>query len=165
MSRIDTIEDEIKEAMRSRDEERRDALRLIVNALKNSEKELQRPLSEDEELQVLQRERKKRVEAAEAFRNGGRAEQAEAEERRDRRGGRDEHGRSRSCDGRRDAADRGSCRRLRRQPDRPREARLEPAASAVPHYEPSMTLRIRLRSTVSRCARSATARSMRSSTG
>ena len=81
MSRIDTIEDEIKEAMRSRDEARRDALRLIVNALKNSEKELQRPLSEDEELQVMQRERKKRVEAAEAFRTGGREEQAEAEER------------------------------------------------------------------------------------
>ena len=81
MSRIETIEDGIKEAMLARDGERRDALRLIVNALKNSEKELQRPLSEDEELQVLQRERKRRVEAAEAFRNGGREEQAEAEER------------------------------------------------------------------------------------
>ena len=81
MSRIETIEDEIKEAMRSRDAERRDALRLIVNALKNSEKDLQRPLSEDEELQVLQRERKRRVEAAEAFRAGGREEQADAEER------------------------------------------------------------------------------------
>ncbi len=81
MTRIKTIEDGIKEAMLARDGERRDALRLIVNALKNSEKELQRPLSEDEELQVLQRERKRRVEAAEAFRNGGREEQAEAEER------------------------------------------------------------------------------------
>ena len=81
MSRIATIEDEIKEAMRARDGERRDALRLILNSLRNSEKELQRPLSDDEELQVLQRERKKRVEAAEAFRNGGREEQAEAEER------------------------------------------------------------------------------------
>jgi uncharacterized protein YqeY len=81
VSRIETIEDEIKEAMRSRDAERRDALRLIVNAQKNSEKELQRPLSEDEELQVLQRERKRRVEAAEAFRAGGRDEQADAEER------------------------------------------------------------------------------------
>jgi len=75
------MEDEIKEAMKARDAERRDALRLIVNALKNSEKELQRPLSEDEELQVLQRERKKRVEAAEAFRAGGREVQAESEER------------------------------------------------------------------------------------
>jgi len=80
VSRIETIEDEIKEAMRSRDAERRDALRLIVNALKSSEKELQRPLSEDEELQVFQRERKRRVEAAEAFRSGGREERAEDEE-------------------------------------------------------------------------------------
>jgi uncharacterized protein YqeY len=75
------MEDEIKEAMKARDAERRDALRLIVNALKNSEKDLQRPLSEDEELQVLQRERKRRVEAAEAFRAGGREAQAESEER------------------------------------------------------------------------------------
>jgi uncharacterized protein len=81
VSRIETIEDEIKEAMKARDAERRDALRLIVNALKNSEKELQRPLSDDEELQVLQRERKRRVEAADAFRAGGREEQAAAEER------------------------------------------------------------------------------------
>ena len=80
MSLITTIEDEIKEAMKAHDAERRDALRLIVNALKGTEKELQRPLSDDEELQVLQRERKKRVEAAEAFRTGGREEQATAEE-------------------------------------------------------------------------------------
>jgi uncharacterized protein YqeY len=64
MSRIETIEAEVKEAMRARDAERRDALRLIVNALKGSQKELQRPLSDDEELLVLQRERKRRVEAA-----------------------------------------------------------------------------------------------------
>ena len=81
MSLIEEIEDELKDAMRERDAERRDALRLILNSLKNSQKELQRPLSEEEELQVLQRERKKRVEAAEAFRSGGREEQAEAEER------------------------------------------------------------------------------------
>jgi uncharacterized protein len=81
VSLITTIEDEIKEAMLARDAERRDALRLIVNALKGTEKELQRPLSDDEELQVLQRERKKRVEAAEAFRTGGREEQAAAEDR------------------------------------------------------------------------------------
>jgi uncharacterized protein len=81
MTRISEIENEIKDAMRARDAERRDALRLIVNALKNSEKELQRPLSDDEELQVLQRERKRRLEAAEAFRSGGRDAQAEAEER------------------------------------------------------------------------------------
>ncbi|HXY80589.1 MAG TPA: GatB/YqeY domain-containing protein [Gaiellaceae bacterium] len=81
MSRIETIADELKEAMKARDAERRDALRLILNALKSSEKELQRPLSEDEELQVLRRERKRRLEAAEAFRSGGREEQAQSEER------------------------------------------------------------------------------------
>jgi len=81
MSRIETIEAQVREAMKARDAERRDALRLLVNALKNSEKELQRPLSEDEELQVLQRERKRRIEAAEAFRTGGAPDRAEAEER------------------------------------------------------------------------------------
>ena len=81
MSRIETIEDELKVAMKARDAERRDALRLILNALKSSEKELMRPLSEDEELQVLRRERKRRLEAADAFRSGGREAQAESEER------------------------------------------------------------------------------------
>ena len=81
MTLIGEIEDELKDAMRARDGDRRDALRLILNSLKNSEKDLQRPLTEEEELQVLQRERKKRVEAAEAFRAGGRDAQAEAEER------------------------------------------------------------------------------------
>lgn len=81
MSRIETIEEHLRDAMKARAAERRDALRLILNALKNSEKDLQRPLSEEEELQVLQRERKRRVEAAEAFRSGGREQQAESEER------------------------------------------------------------------------------------
>jgi hypothetical protein len=80
VTRIEDIEGELREAMKARDADRRDALRLILNALKSSEKELQRPLSEDEELQVLQRERKRRVEAAEAFRAGGREEQADGED-------------------------------------------------------------------------------------
>ena len=66
--------------MLARDGGRRDALRLILSSLKSAEKELQRPLHDDEELQVLQRERKRRLEAAEAFRAAGRTEQAEAEE-------------------------------------------------------------------------------------
>jgi uncharacterized protein YqeY len=77
---ITELEQEVQDAMRSGDAERRDALRLILSSLKSAEKELLRPLSEDEELQVLQRERKKRIEAAEAFRSGGREEQAEKEE-------------------------------------------------------------------------------------
>jgi uncharacterized protein YqeY len=81
MSLIARIESELKEAMRARDRERTDALRLTLASLRSAEKELARPLKEDEELQVLQRERKRRTEAAEAFREGGRAEQADKEER------------------------------------------------------------------------------------
>jgi uncharacterized protein YqeY len=81
MTLIARIEEELREAMRSRDDERRDALRLILSSLRSAEKELQRPLHDDEELQVLQRERKRRVEAAEAFRSGEREEQAAVEER------------------------------------------------------------------------------------
>ena len=81
MSLLVRLEDDLKEAMRAKETGRRDALRLILNALRGAEKELQRPLHDDEELQVLQRERKRRLEAAEAFRAGGREEQAQAEER------------------------------------------------------------------------------------
>ncbi len=80
MSLIADLEGELKEAMKERDVPRRDALRLILNALRAAEKELQRPLHDEEELQVLQRERKRRQEAIEAFRAGGREEQAQAEE-------------------------------------------------------------------------------------
>jgi uncharacterized protein YqeY len=80
MSLIVRLEDDLKQAMVARDAQRRDALRLILASLRSAEKELQRPLHDDEELQVLQRERKRRVEAAEAFRAAGREEQAKNEE-------------------------------------------------------------------------------------
>ena len=80
MTLVQELEQEVKEAMLARDNDRRDALRLILSSLRSAEKELLRPLSEDEELQVLQRERKKRTEAAEAFHAAGREEQAEKEE-------------------------------------------------------------------------------------
>jgi uncharacterized protein len=80
MSLIARIEDELKAARLARDEDRRDALSLVLNALQGAKKELQRELSDDEELQVLQRERKRRAEAADAFRAAGRDEQADDEE-------------------------------------------------------------------------------------
>jgi uncharacterized protein YqeY len=80
MSLIGRLEGELEQAMKDRDAERRDALRLILSSLRSAEKELQRPLHDEEELQVLQRERKRRVEAAEAFRAAGREEQADSEE-------------------------------------------------------------------------------------
>ena len=80
MELIGTIENELKQARLAREDDRRDALILILSSLRSAEKELQRPLSEDEELQVLQRERKKRVEAFEAFEAAGREEQADKED-------------------------------------------------------------------------------------
>ena len=80
MSLITRIESDLKAARLARDNDLRDALSLLLSTLKAAEKELRRPLSEEEELQVLQRERKRRVEAAEAFRTAGREEQADDEE-------------------------------------------------------------------------------------
>ena len=80
MSLIARMEADLTAAMKERDNERRDALRLILSSLRAAEKDLQRPLHDDEELQVLQRERKRRLESAEAFRAAGREEQAQAEE-------------------------------------------------------------------------------------
>ena len=81
MSLIERIEEELTGAMRARDRDRTDVLRLTLASLRSAEKEVQRPLKEDEELHVLQRERKRRLEAAEGFRSGGREEQAAKEER------------------------------------------------------------------------------------
>lgn len=77
---IERIERDVRASMLARDAERRDALRLILASLRAGEKDLQRPLSSEEELQVLRRERKRRLEAAEAFRAAGREEQAAGEE-------------------------------------------------------------------------------------
>jgi uncharacterized protein len=80
MTLIARVETALRDARLAREKERRDALSLILHALRDAQKELQRPLTDEEELQVLQRERKRRVEAAEAFRTGGREDRAEAEE-------------------------------------------------------------------------------------
>ena len=80
MSLIEELEGQVKAATLARDASRRDALRLILASLRSAEKDLQRPLSDDEELQVLQRERKRRLEAFEAFSAAGREEQAAKED-------------------------------------------------------------------------------------
>jgi uncharacterized protein len=80
MSLIGEIESELKDAIKGRRQVRADTLRMTLASLRAAEKELGRALKEDEELQVLQRERKQRAEAAEAFRTAGRDEQAATEE-------------------------------------------------------------------------------------
>ncbi len=74
------IEQDLKDARLARDDARRDALSLLLASLRSAEKDLQRPLSEDEALQVLQRERKKRAEAVDAYRAAEREQQADAEQ-------------------------------------------------------------------------------------
>ena len=80
MSLRDEILRDTKEAMRSRDRPRVEALRMLSAALKNDEIERRRTLSEDEEMAVLRRQLKQREESAEAFRKAGREEQAQAED-------------------------------------------------------------------------------------
>jgi uncharacterized protein YqeY len=65
--------------MRSGDALRRDTLRMASNALYLLEKKERRPLSDDEELQVLSREVKTRRESIEAFQLGGREDLASKE--------------------------------------------------------------------------------------
>jgi uncharacterized protein YqeY len=74
MSVLEQVQGDVRTAMKARDRERTGALRLIVDVLQQDAK-----LGKGDEVAVLQRERKKRVEAAEAYENAGRAEQAAAE--------------------------------------------------------------------------------------
>jgi len=74
MSVLEQVQDDVRTAMKARDRERAGALRMIVDVLQQDAK-----LGKGDEVAVLQRERKKRVEAAEAYEGAGRAEQAAAE--------------------------------------------------------------------------------------
>jgi uncharacterized protein YqeY len=74
MSVLEQVQNDVRTAMKARDKGRASALRLIVDVLQQDAK-----LGKGDEIAVLQRERKKRVEAAEAYENAERAEQAAAE--------------------------------------------------------------------------------------
>jgi uncharacterized protein len=74
MSILEQVQADVRTAMKAGERERAAALRMIVDSLQQDAK-----LGKGDEVAVLQRERKKRLEAAEAFRDAGRAEQANAE--------------------------------------------------------------------------------------
>jgi uncharacterized protein len=76
VSVLEQLQHDVKDAMRAREKERVHALRLIVSELQKAAKE-----NGADEVEVLQRERKRRLEAAEAYRDGGRTDLAEGEER------------------------------------------------------------------------------------
>ena len=71
---LERIQADTREAMKARDSDRVSTLRMITSAVQQDEK-----LGDGDAVAVLQRERKKRLEAASAFADGGRPEQAEAE--------------------------------------------------------------------------------------
>jgi hypothetical protein len=74
MSVLEQVQADVRAAMKARDRERTGALRLVVDSLQQDAK-----LGEGDEVAVLQRERKKRIEAAEAYEEAGRDEQARSE--------------------------------------------------------------------------------------
>lgn len=75
MAVIEQVQDDVKAAMKAGDRERVATLRLVLSELQKAEKE-----GGDDEVAVLRRERKRRHEAATAYREAGRDELAEAEE-------------------------------------------------------------------------------------
>jgi uncharacterized protein len=77
---IERIQADTKAAAKAQDRERLAALRLLLDALNKEAKEARGALDEQREIAVLKRERKRRAEAAEAYRKGGREEAARAEE-------------------------------------------------------------------------------------
>ena len=75
VSVIDQVRADMTSAMKSSERERAAALRLVLSELQKAAKE-----GGGDELAVLRRERKRRLEAAEQFRGGGRPELADKEE-------------------------------------------------------------------------------------
>ena len=76
MSLLNQVQEDVKTAMKAGERERVHALRMIADALQKAEKD-----NGADPVEVLQRERKRRLEAAEAYRDGGRMDAAESEER------------------------------------------------------------------------------------
>jgi uncharacterized protein YqeY len=80
MPLIDQVTQAMVAAMKSRDPARLSALRMIKAALMKQKVDSPKPVDEAAEMQVLKSLVKQRIDAAEAFRKAGRAEQAEKEE-------------------------------------------------------------------------------------
>jgi uncharacterized protein len=77
VSLLDRVKADVTTAMKAGDRGRAGALRLITNELQKAHKEAAG--SEADEVAVLQRERKRRLEAADAYRDAGRDDLAEGE--------------------------------------------------------------------------------------
>jgi uncharacterized protein YqeY len=72
---LEQVQADTREAMKAGERDRVGALRMVANALQLEAKE-----GAGDEVAVLRRERKRRLEAAEAYRDGGSPDRAAAEE-------------------------------------------------------------------------------------
>jgi len=72
---VEQVKSDLTGAMKAGERERVGALRLVLSSLQLAAKE-----GEDDEVAVLRRERKRRLDAAEQYRGGGRTDLAEQEE-------------------------------------------------------------------------------------
>jgi uncharacterized protein YqeY len=75
MTILEQVQADTREAMKAGERERVGALRMVTNALQQEAK-----AGSDDEVAVLRRERKRRLEAAEAYRGGGNEDRAQDEE-------------------------------------------------------------------------------------
>src|SRR5271169_3775205 len=75
MAILDEVKTDLHGAMRAGEKDKVGALRLVLSELQKAAKE-----GSEDELAVLRRERKRRLEAAKAYREGGREDLADGEE-------------------------------------------------------------------------------------
>ena len=80
MALLERVQADMVAAMKAKDEARLNAIRMIKAALQKHQVDSMKPLDEATEQQVLKMLVKQRTDAAEMFRKGGRAGQAEKEE-------------------------------------------------------------------------------------
>jgi hypothetical protein len=80
VSLTDQLQDDMKSAMREGDALRRDTLRMVIAAAQNAAKDKRAPLSDEETLEVLGREVKKRRESIAAYQGAGREDLAAKEQ-------------------------------------------------------------------------------------
>ena len=79
MTLTEQIGNELRDAMKAGDAARRDALRLIYSALQRAEKDASGEFGDEQAQAVLRSERKRRIEAAEAYESAGHADRGAAE--------------------------------------------------------------------------------------
>jgi uncharacterized protein YqeY len=72
---LEQVQTDTREAMKAGERDRVAALRMVADALQKDAKD-----GGDDEIAVLRRERKRRLEAASAYRDGGSEDRAQAEE-------------------------------------------------------------------------------------